>query len=151
MGKQLTLLRERKYLKRKVARAISLRGGNHIVLKANAPILRKHHAKIKFEIRKVQERFGVRLRALAIMPDHIHLILKVSSRVQFANALRMLAGQIALKVKGTRLWKQRTWSRPVKPGRDQDTATLYVARNSLKDGLVSAIDSFFIVGGVLQI
>jgi len=151
MGKQLTLIKERKYPKRKVARAISLRGANHVVLKASAPILRKHHAKIKFEIRKAQDRFSVRVRALAIMPDHIHLILKVSSRLQFANALRMLAGQIALGVKGTKLWKQRLWSRPVKPGRDQDNATLYVARNSIKAGLVAVIDSFYIVDGILQL
>jgi len=93
MGKQLTLLKERKYAKRKVARAISLRGANHVVLKASTPTLRRHHAKIKLEIKRAQERFSVKIRALAIMPDHIHLILKVSSRAQFANALRMLAGQ----------------------------------------------------------
>jgi len=151
MGKQLTLIKERKYEKRKVARALSLRGANHVVLKASAPILRRHHSRIKSEIRKAQDRFSIRIRALAIMPDHIHLILKVSSRVQFANALRMLAGQIALKVKGTKLWKQRVWSRPVKPGRDQENATLYVARNSIKSGHFSDADAFYIVNGVLQI
>ena len=42
--------------------------------------------RIKFEasyaalIREAQDRFGLKIRALAVMDDHVHLVVKVSSR-----------------------------------------------------------------------
>ena len=88
--KQLSLIKEKKYAARKCSRPISLRGANHIVLKAKRPTLRRQQVVIRRLIRENQERFGVKLRALAIMDDHVHLVVKVSSRKQFADALRFL-------------------------------------------------------------
>lgn len=62
---QLKLFTDKKYPHRKTARSISLRGANHIVLKTDRPILRKHIGLIRALIHETQSRYGVKLRALA--------------------------------------------------------------------------------------
>jgi REP element-mobilizing transposase RayT len=86
------------------------------------------------------------------MEDHIHLIVRVSSREQFANALRMLAGTIARRIKRRgRLWRARAWSRVVTQGRDLARAIHYVAANPFRAGIWTDLDSFYIVDGILQV
>ena len=106
---------------------------------------------IRYLIRDAQVRFDVKIRSLAIMPDHVHLVVKVGSRVQFANALRFIAGQIAQKISGAKLWQARAWSRPLKTRRELLTVDSYVARNSIKAGIFTQSDGFFIVDGILQL
>ena len=149
--KQLTLIKEKKYDARKCVRPISLRGANHIVLKAVRPTLRRHQTVIRTLIRDTQDRFGVKIRALAVMNDHVHLVVKVTSRKQFADALRYLAGGIARKIAVAKVWAKRAWSRPIKVARDLQTVEYYVARNSIKAGIYSNGDAYFILDGVLQL
>lgn len=145
------LIPDKKYSRRKVARPISLRGANHVVLKSRHPILRRHMGLIHALIRETQARYGVKLRAFAIMEDHAHFVIKVGSRSQFANALRFLPSRIAMKVAGVRLWRQRAWSRPIGTKRHQTIAERYVARNPIRAGIWLIADSFFIIDGVLQL
>lgn len=149
--RQLLLLKEKRYVARKTARSISTRHFNHVVLKARRPILRKNVAVVRALIRETQLRFGIRLRALAIMPDHVHLIVQVGTREQFQNALRFLAGMIALKIARRKLWLKRAWSRVVRSGRDQWNAELYVWRNPLRAKIFSGWDSAEIRGGILWV
>ncbi|MBI3557447.1 MAG: transposase [Deltaproteobacteria bacterium] len=151
VGIALALIREKKYTARKIARPISLRGANHLVMKSKRPTLRRHQPVIRQIIRVTQDRFGVKIRALAVMSDHVHLVIKVGSRAQFANALRFLAGQIAQMVSGTKLWRARAWSRPLKTLGELHTVDTYVARNPIKAGIYSQRDGFYIVEGVLQL
>ena len=148
---QLTLLKEKKYNKRKVARAISLRGANHVVLKTHRHILRKNTPKVRTLIRETQDRFGIKICALSIMSNHIHLVFKVSSRKQFADALRFLAGAIAFKVAQAKFWQARAWSRPLKWGKDTAAAELYVWKNAIKARCFSELDAAYILDGVLQL
>lgn len=147
--KQLTLFREKKYVGRKTTRAISTRHFNHVVLKARKPTLRRHAPLVRSLIRETQLRFGIKLRALAVMPDHVHLIVQVGTREQFQNALRFLAGMIALKIARGKLWMKRAWSRVVRSGRDQWNAEMYVWRNPLRAQIFSEWDCVEIRGGVL--
>ena len=151
--RQLQLIPKKKYRGRKIARAIATRRGeNHIVLKSKLPLLRQHRAIVLRSIRDTQDRFHIRLRALAVMENHIHLVARVNSREQFANALRMLTGTIARRIsKRGRFWLARAWSRVVTPGRDLSIASLYVVRNPMKAGLDSLFDSFVLLDGVLQL
>ena len=149
--KQLTLIKDKKYAARKCARPISLRGANHIVLKSMRPVLRRHQPVIRGLIREAQNRFGVKLRALAVMDDHVHLVVKVASRKQFADALRFLAGAIAQRISTAKVWTKRAWSRPIKVVRDLQTVESYVARNSIKAGVYTTGDAYFILNGVLQL
>lgn len=152
---QPDLLSEKKYRVRKIARALSTRHALHVVLKAREPILRKHHAAIKSIIEDTQVRFsdeglGLKIKALAIQADHIHLVLKTPSRKAFADSLRYLAGTIALLIAKGKLWRQRVWSRVVKTGRDLDGVLAYVCRNPIKAGVFSLEDHVLIVDGILR-
>ena len=149
--RQLKLLTEKKYAGRKIARAISIRGANHIVFKARRPVLRRHFSVIRGLLRETQDRFGVRIPALAIMPDHIHLLVKVSSREQFGNALRFFAGMVARRVASGGIWHARAWSRPVQWGRDLRNAFLYVWRNPYKARIETLADDAYLVDGILQV
>lgn len=77
--KQLVLIQEKKYPARKTARPISLRGANHVILKSGRPVLRRHARAIRWFIRQTQDRYEMKLRALAIMPDHVHLVIRKRS------------------------------------------------------------------------
>src|SRR5579871_3462194 len=53
--RQLSLLREKKYKKRKTARLIATRrGSNHVILKSRRPLLRKHRTLVLRSIRETQ-------------------------------------------------------------------------------------------------
>ncbi len=134
-----------------MVRSISLRGANHLVLKSLRPTLRRHYSEIRQVLRETQDRFGVKISALAVMGDHIHLVLRVSSRTQWANALRFLTGQLAQRIAGAKLWRARAWSRPVQTHRDLWAVERYVASNPIKAKLWSLADSFMIVDGVLRL
>lgn len=147
--KQLSLPR-RRYQKRKVARAISLKGANHITLRANAFVLRRHHSTIKEIIVETQKRYEIKLRAIAIMSNHLHLVTKVPSREAFANALRFLASRIALKIGHGKIWAERSWSRPITTRADLKNVTAYVWNNPLKAKTLNAqVDSYWIFQGLL--
>ena len=147
--KQL-LIPQHRYSKRKEARAISLRGANHITLKANAFVLRKHHRVIKQIIHATQLRYSIKLQAVAIMSNHIHLLTKVPSRKAFANALRFLTSRIALRLGRGTLWNIRAWSRPVKSRTDIQNVTNYIWLNPSKANTVNGrIDSYCIQNEVL--
>ena len=151
--KQLPLIPRPQYRKRKTARIIGTRRAqNHVILKARIPILRRHRAIVLRSIRDTQDRFHIRIRALAVMSDHLHLVIRVTHREQFANAMRMLAGTIARRImkKGT-LWRQRVWSRLVLEGRDLWNVCEYVIQNPHKAAIASFDDTWWILGGVLQV
>ncbi|MEW6055653.1 MAG: hypothetical protein AB1540_03490, partial [Bdellovibrionota bacterium] len=59
MRQQLTLLKEKKYAKRKVRREISVKQYNHCVLKAHFPVLRRHAEQIKQIIREEQIKWKI--------------------------------------------------------------------------------------------
>jgi REP element-mobilizing transposase RayT len=99
---------------------------------------------------EAQKRFGIELRAFAVMPDHCHLVVKVSSRKQFADALRFFTGQVALKMGRGKLWAERAWSRVVRYGRDYAGVIHYVWNNPIKARIFHIqIDAIWILNGIL--
>lgn len=121
-------------------RKITLRGLNHIVLKSKQPVLRSKHLLVKSIIKETETRFGVNFKEVAIMENHIHFLMKAPSRVAFANALRFLAGQIALKVRKGKLWIKRAWSRVVEARRDYLHTRKYIQMNPVKAGIFCEVD-----------
>jgi REP element-mobilizing transposase RayT len=150
MRKQLSLLKQKQYAGRKIARPVSTKEFNHIVVKSKLPILRLQYRLIQAVLIEAQKRFGIEVRAFAIMPDHCHLVVRVGSRKQFANALRFFTGQVALKMGRGKLWAQRAWSRVVHQGRDYIGAVLYVWNNPIKGRVFDIrIDAVWILNGIL--
>ena len=150
MRKQYKLFQTKSYAARKVRRPISLKEYNHLILKARLPILRRQHALVHSILMETQRRFGVRIRAFSLMPTHIHLVVKVESRTQWANALRFFAGQLALKLGRGKLWVERAWSRIVRSGRDYAGVLQYICENSTRAGIFNLrIDGIVVVNGLL--
>ena len=147
MAKQLHLLQIKKYASRKCVRPISIREFNHVVFKARVPVLRKHRAVITRTLHDCQLRYGLRLKAIAIMENHIHLAVKVPSRKSFADFMRVFAGTVALRVVRGKLWSQRVWSRIVRAGSDLQGALAYIWNNPVK---VAYRDTYRIVQGILD-
>jgi len=71
------------------------------------------------------------------MENNIHFLLQTPNRTLFANAMRFLAGQIALKIQRGKLWLKRMWSRVVSWGRDYGGVKRYVEANPVKAGIFS--------------
>lgn len=148
--KQLNLLSLKKYHSRKTARAIGIRETNHVVMKAIVPVLRLQYSLVKTVIRETQERYGVKLYALAIMEDHLHFLIQVPSRKAFADSMKFLASRIALRMGMGRLWMKRCWSRLVRWGRDFLGARRYIDLNPMKAGCwEEEVDGFRICHGTL--
>lgn len=119
-------------------------------MKAVSPVLRLHHELVKSTVRDTQQRYGVKLYALAIMEDHIHFLIQVHSRKAFANSMKFLASRIALKVGMGSLWAKRCWSRLVRWGKDFLGVRGYVELNPMKAGIWDEeVDDLVIVRGVL--
>lgn len=145
-----------------VRRVISTREFNHVILKSRVPILRGNHFLIHQVLQEAQKRYNIKLKTFSIMTNHIHLVIQVGSRTDFANAMRYFAGMIARKLApvlksltgATKLWVQRVWSRIVKMGRDLTGVVRYVFNNPFRAGIAhpqitSSIDSFIILNGKL--
>ena len=150
MSRQIPLIHFKKYSGRKIIRPVSLREFNHIVVKSKLPVLRLNYRLIQSVLIETRRRFGIRLRAFAIMEDHVHLVVKVDSRKQWADSLRFFTGQVALRLKRGKIWAQRAWSRVVKAGRDYCGAVRYVWSNPFKAGIADlGIDAVFVINGIL--
>ncbi|MBI2605952.1 MAG: transposase [Deltaproteobacteria bacterium] len=163
-GRQLKLIIEKKDRGRKVTRPISIRGWNHVVMKSRYYVLRRNHALVRRLVRETQDRFGMRIRALSVMENHVHVMMRAPTREHFANAMRFLCGGLGrklclkLKIKPKRVkgdagtfFSQRIWSRIVKLGSDLATAEIYIWRNPFKAGIFARIDCMWIRGGLLQL
>ena len=81
MRTKAALFSDKKYSGRKIARKISIKEMNHVIFKSSVPILRVHRQLIDRVIHDAQQRFGFKIRAIAVMPDHIHLAMKVPVRM----------------------------------------------------------------------
>lgn len=149
--KQLNLFHTKIYKKGKIAREISTKHHNHVVLKSFKPIIRLHRNKIRKIFIDTQTKFGISVSSLSIMENHIHIVVKVSTRTQFANSMRYLTGTLALKILRSKLWSKRIWSRPIKSKKDFDNVNHYVCINPIKENLWDIFDTYLLINGKLVI
>lgn len=138
--------------KRKVARPIDPKQAIHLVLRSSIArgsqsMLHPKHCKNIHEFtHKVGKRLGIRIYRYANVGNHIHLLIKVPSRMIWQRFLRELAGGIAIIVTGARkgaaltrtnsaagnargFWDGLAFTRIVKFGRDFKRVCDYVVKN----------------------
>jgi REP element-mobilizing transposase RayT len=132
--------------RRKIARPIATKKTMHLVLRATAArgkysMLRPVNARfVETTLEYVSRRHHVRVYEFANVGNHLHLLVRASTREGFKNFLRVLAGRIAQRVTGARKgkpWGGRFWdllvfSRIVEWGRAFATARGYVFQNELE-------------------
>lgn len=94
--------------------------------------------------RKYSERFQVKIEAISIQGDHIHIVARLRRRSEFQNYLRVLAGQIAqrfqgngLSVTGTptrklKIWRHRPFTSVATSHQDWRMFHAYIRLNELE-------------------
>ena len=125
-------------------RPLSTKNAVHVVMRsqlAKGPMSLRHHRhkkNVESIIRRQAEFWGMRLYKYANVGNHLHLLLRPSSRRRFFGFLRSIAGLIARAVlkaerghaKGMRFWQARPFTRIVRWGGDFVRAKEYVELNA---------------------
>lgn len=112
--------------KRKGIRPLSSKRPLHLVLKAGAPI-RKHNSFIEAVAKRLAEKFSCRLYDVAIAEDHVHLVLKIPGRREYAAFVRSLTGLIARKI-GPGLFRLLPFTRVANWGKDFRSLKSYLRK-----------------------
>ncbi len=121
--------------KRKTRRPLSTKQPLHLVLRADVSksgILThyKRRGMIERLIHIYKKKYGVKIYRLAVVENHIHLLIKIDRRDSYTSFVRVLAGVLAkrLQVK----WPWRPFTRIVQWGRDFTRAAKYVIQNQME-------------------
>ena len=151
--------------KRRKQRPLSLKTPLHLVLKSDfayaSRSLLRHRPLIEKIIAKAKTRFYIRVYELAIVSNHIHLVVKGRRRRDIQNFFRVVAGHIAQEIlrkfpilprerarrggapskepqttktreKENKFWPTRIYSRIVSWGREYLRVKKYVLQNALE-------------------
>jgi len=139
----------------KKPRPISTKNSMHLTLRSSKAkgersftANRQRRLLIENKIHEVAEKFGVNIYKLAIVGNHIHILLRVTYRRGFISFLRSITGIIARiilgtergqakagggtearRTKSTRFWDQRPWTRVVSWMKDFTNVKNYVQKN----------------------
>jgi REP element-mobilizing transposase RayT len=132
--------------KRKVARPFNPKLPIHLNLRSTEAKREKsflrpaHKALIQKLIKALSTEWSVSIYEFAINGNHLHLLVRTKQKKNLQNFLRVLAGQIAMKVggrkKGSRhnrkFWDQLAYTRLVSWGREFLTVKKYIFQNFLE-------------------
>jgi REP element-mobilizing transposase RayT len=112
--------------------------------------LRKHDRAIRQIVRRMAQRFDVRVYDFANAGSHLHLVVRARRREGFQGFLRSFAGIVARQVMGAtrarprgRFFDGLAWSRVVAWGRDYWGLRHYVFRNQIEGALGPRIRQAF--------
>ncbi len=144
--------------KRRKRRPLSVKNPLHLVLRSDFAYgtrsLLRHRPLIEKVIAKAKKRFAIRVYEMAIVSNHIHMMVKGCSRQDLQNFFRVVAGHIAQELlrqfpllpserikrggasktreKENRFWQTRIYSRIVSWGREYTNVKEYVVQNALE-------------------
>jgi len=150
--------------KRRSRRPLSSKDAIHLVMRsswAKGPfsfLLLKHKKTISAIIHSQAKKYRVRIYELSIVGNHLHFVLKIPDRDSYKSFIRVVSGQIASQVMGSRsfaefhkrlrgdapshpgfkeiqgleqaFWQFRPFSRVLHWGRDFKTCCAYVKQNT---------------------
>ncbi len=116
--------------KRKAARPICTKRSSHLVMKTNTHKLRTHKKTIESEVIKAAQKWGIRIYRQSVASDHVHLIIRVPTRLAYRYFIQRISGVIALKLKIK--WALRPFTRVVAWGLGFRRACGYVEMNELE-------------------
>jgi REP element-mobilizing transposase RayT len=142
--------------RRRKLRPLSVKSPIHLVLRSdfaygNRSLLR-HRPLIKKIIKKAEKRFHIKIYEIAVVSNHIHLLIKGKHRKDIQNFFRVVAGHIAqdilrqfpilktdiaggapnIREKDNKFWQTRIYSRLVSWGREFIAVKKYIIQNTLE-------------------
>ena len=126
------------------ARPVSPKHSMHLVLRsdrargANSMRHKRHRRRIDQLVYKQAKLRKIRIYKYANVGNHLHILLKPSSRAAYVAFIKALSGLIARQIlkaeknaaKGLKFWNQRPFSRVVHWGRAFKIAKNYVQQNA---------------------
>ena len=122
--------------KRKSRRPLCTKRPIHLVLRAKQHRLKANEAQVRLEIARAAKRWGIRIYQWAIVGDHIHLLIRVPTRIAYKFFVQRVCGVIALKL-GI-LWLCRPFTRIVAWGLGFKRAKNYIEMNFFEaEGFIS--------------
>lgn len=144
--------------KRRKQRPLSKKKPLHLVLRSDfaygSRSLLRHRPLIEKVIAKAKKRFAIRVYEMAVVSNHIHIMIKGHSRQNIQNFFRVVAGHIAQELlrqfpvlpaerikrdgasetreKENKFWQTRIYSRIVGWGREYLNVKKYIFKNALE-------------------
>lgn len=133
---------EKSWGKRKVIRPMDPRKPLHLILKSSRAqgawsLLSPHFkGQISFILYAQAQRWKIELLSYSNVGNHLHLLVRFSTRKSLQTFLRVVAGRIAMLItkarKGFsvgRFWDKAVFSRVVQWGRDFEGISTYLVKN----------------------
>jgi REP element-mobilizing transposase RayT len=102
--------------KRKSSRPLCTKRTIHLVLRSKQPKLKRNEHAVRVQISRAAKRWGIRIYRLAIVNDHVHLLIRIPTRMAYRFFIQRITGAVALKL-GIE-WMFRPFTRIVEWGRD---------------------------------
>lgn len=144
--------------KRRKQRPLSLKKTLHLVLRSDfahgSRSLLRHRPTIEKVVGKAKKRFAIRVYEMAVVSNHIHILIKGRSRRDIQNFFRVVAGHIAQEllrrfpilpservIRGgaqktreneNKFWQTRIYSRIVSWGREYLNVKKYIVQNTME-------------------
>ena len=102
----------------------------HLVMKASSSVKFRKNRLVKSEIELAAKKWGVRVYRLALELDHIHILIRIPSRLAYRFFIQRISGAIALKL--NMRWLMRPFTRIVGWGREFKRVSNYIEMNELE-------------------
>lgn len=132
--------------KRKSTRPLSRKHAHHFIFKSNKATGRQsflvygNNRYIRFKLKSLSKKFGVRVYNVANAGNHLHIVLKPHSRELLVKFLKSFTGLIArhcMKAERghaaeTQFWAARPFSRIIRWGRDFAGIQKYLVKNRIE-------------------
>ena len=116
--------------KRKSARPLCTKRTIHLVMKASSRVKFRKNRLVQSEIELAARKWGVRVYRLAIESDHLHLLIRIPTRMAYRFFIQRISGAIALKLQMR--WLMRPFTRIVGWGREFRRVRTYIEMNELE-------------------
>ncbi len=120
--------------KRKSQRPLSTKLPIHLVLRSHsAKIFLPSQRSLEIRMKKLAEKYYIRIYSLSLNWSHVHLVLKVNTREDYKRFIRHLTSSLALLAKKKeKIFEFRPYTRILTWGREFETILNYIRLNDLE-------------------
>lgn len=127
---------------RKTYRPITSQKPIHLVMRSEEVLkysgFKTHEKLTRNIIFDFARKYQIHVYKLTVCSNHLHFVLRYQNKSEFQNFLRIISGQIALRISGAKgFWLHRPFTRILEWGRDFDNTMNYVEKNQFEtDGWI---------------
>jgi len=102
-------------------------------------------------LRTTAERFGFRLLAFSLMPDHLHALVlgqhDAAGLIRFVQRFKQVTAFDFKRKSGLRLWQQSFYDRALRAEEDLPDVAAYILTNPVRAALAAQPDEYPLLGG----